>query len=90
MSQNLSILYKKFVAKICKNVQVVHSKTSVFAVKVTSRCQNYGKKGENIFKRKEERLEGRYIKDRRNGKAVYGYVFGKSYMESKTKKAEAM
>lgn len=48
------------------------------------------KKGENIFKRKDERLEGRYIKDRRNGKAVYGYVFGKSYMESKTKKAEAM
>ena len=48
------------------------------------------RKGENIFKRKDGRWEGRYIKDRRNGKAVYGYVFGKSYMEAKTKKAEAM
>lgn len=48
------------------------------------------RKGKNIFKRKDRHREGRYIKDRRNGKAVYGYVFGKSYMEAKTKKAEAM
>ena len=48
------------------------------------------RKGENIFKRKDGRWEGRYIKSRENGKAVYGYVFGKSYSEAKKKKAEAM
>ena len=48
------------------------------------------RKGENIFKRKDGRWEGRYIKSRDNGKAVYGYVFGKSYSEAKKKKAEAM
>ena len=48
------------------------------------------RKGENIFKRKDGRWEGRYIKGRENGKAVYGYVFGKSYSEAKKKKAEAM
>ena len=48
------------------------------------------RKGENIFKRKDGRWEGRYIKARKNGRAVYGYVFGKSYMEAKAKKAEAM
>ena len=40
------------------------------------------RKGENIFKRKDGRWEGRYIKSRENGKAVYGYVFGKSYSEA--------
>ena len=48
------------------------------------------RKGENIFKRKDGRWEGRYIKGYENGKAVYGYVFGKSYSEAKKKKAEAM
>ena len=48
------------------------------------------RKGENIFKRKDGRWEGRYIKRRENGKTVYGYVFGKSYSEAKKKKAEAM
>ena len=48
------------------------------------------RKGENIFKRKDGRWEGRYIKSRENGKAVYGYVFGKSYSEAKKKKTEAM
>lgn len=48
------------------------------------------RKGENIFKRKDGRWEGRYIKERRDGKAVYGYVFGKSYLEAKEKKAKAI
>ena len=36
------------------------------------------RKGENIYKRKDGRWEGRYIKARsKTGKAVYGYVYGK-------------
>ena len=48
------------------------------------------RKGENIFKRKDGRWEGRYIKARNGNKAIYGYVFGKSYLEVKQKKAEAI
>ena len=48
------------------------------------------RKGENIFKRKDGRWEGRYIKARNGKKAVYGYVFGKSYSEVKKKKSEAL
>ena len=33
------------------------------------------RKGENIYKRKDGRWEGRYIRDRVNGKVKYGYVF---------------
>ena len=44
------------------------------------------RKGENIFKRKDGRWEGRYIKDRDlSNKAVYGYLYGKSYAEVKQK-----
>ena len=48
------------------------------------------RKGENIFKRKDGRWEGRYIKARDGNKAVYGYVFGKTYSEVKKKKSEAL
>lgn len=48
------------------------------------------RKGENISKRKDGRWEARYIKGHKDGKAVYGYVFGHSYMEAKEKKAAAM
>ena len=48
------------------------------------------RKGENIFKRKDGRWEGRYIKGHNGKKAVYGSVFGKSYSEVKQKKAEAV
>lgn len=48
------------------------------------------RKGENIFKRKDGRWEGRYIKARNGKKAVYGYVYGKSYSEVKKKKSEAL
>lgn len=44
------------------------------------------RKGENIYKRKDGRWEGRYIKERnQNGKALYGYVYAKSYGELKAK-----
>lgn len=47
------------------------------------------RKGENIYKRKDGRWEGRYIKDRsKNGKAIYGYVYGKTYNEVRKKKIE--
>lgn len=37
------------------------------------------KRGENIYKRKDGRWEGRYIKCRTlHGKIQYGYVYGKS------------
>lgn len=38
------------------------------------------RRGENIYKRKDGRWEGRYIKGRDyNGKAIYGYVYSKTY-----------
>lgn len=47
------------------------------------------KKGENIYKRKDGRWEARYIKDYRpDGKAVYGYCYGKTYRETKIKLSE--
>ena len=42
------------------------------------------RKGENIYKRKDKRWEGRYIKGRDlSGKARFGYVYGKTYLEVK-------
>lgn len=44
------------------------------------------RKGENIYKRKDGRWEGRYPKERISGeKTHYGYVYGKTYGEVKTK-----
>ena len=44
------------------------------------------RRGENIYKRKDGRWEGRYIKARSaTGKAVYGYVYAHTYKEVKTK-----
>ena len=44
------------------------------------------RKGENIYKRKDGRYEGRYIKSYSvNGKPVLGYVYGKTYSETKDK-----
>lgn len=44
------------------------------------------KKGENIYKRKDGRWEGRYIKAYRpNGKAQYSSVYGRTYAEVKQK-----
>lgn len=48
------------------------------------------RKGENIYKRKDGRWEGRYIKARSNlGKTSYGYVYAKTYREAKAKLKEA-
>jgi integrase len=44
------------------------------------------RKGENIYKRKDGRWEGRYIKSHSQaGKAIYGYVYAKTYRDVKTK-----
>ena len=43
------------------------------------------RKGENIYKRKDGRWEGRYVKGRDGKKAIYGYVYSKSYSEVKKK-----
>ena len=39
--------------------------------------------GENIYKRKDGRWEGRYIRERVDGKAKYGTVYARSYMSRK-------
>lgn len=45
-----------------------------------------GRKGENIYKRKDKRWEGRYIVSyNTEGKAVYKSVYGKSYTEVRLK-----
>lgn len=42
------------------------------------------KKGENIYKRKDNRWEGRYIKNRKkDGSIHYGYLYSKNYNELK-------
>ena len=47
------------------------------------------RKGENIYKRKDGRWEGRYVKGvRDNGKIQYGYVYGHSYAETKKRISE--
>ena len=44
------------------------------------------RKGENIYKRRDGRYEGRYIKRYDiNGKAVYGYVYDRNYAAVKEK-----
>lgn len=49
------------------------------------------RKGENIYRRKDGRWEGRYVKGRsEKGRALYGYVYGKSYKEVKQKRLEQL
>lgn len=49
------------------------------------------KKGENIYKRKDGRWEGRYIRTRTaGGKAVYGSVYASTYREAKAKLISAV
>lgn len=53
------------------------------------------KKGENIYKRKDGRWEGRYIRCYdTDGKAKYGYIYGRTYSDVKDelvqKKADAI
>ena len=37
------------------------------------------RKGESIYKRKDGRIEGRYIKKYVDNKAIYGYVYANTY-----------
>lgn len=46
------------------------------------------RKGENIYKRKDGRWEARYIYQYINGKARYRSIYGHTYMEAKTKRAQ--
>ena len=48
------------------------------------------RKGESIYKRNDGRYEARYIKNYINNKAVYGYVYAKTYNECKRKKNELL
>ncbi|MEY8515464.1 tyrosine-type recombinase/integrase [Lachnospiraceae bacterium 29-84] len=49
------------------------------------------KRGENIYKRKDGRWEGRYIKGRTAaGKAVYGSVYARSYKDTRIKLQHAV
>lgn len=50
------------------------------------------KKGENIYKRKDGRLEARYPKERDEFNRIikYGFVYGKTYSEVKLKREEVL
>lgn len=49
------------------------------------------RKGENIRRRTDGRWEARYIREYLpNGKAKYGYLYGKTYGEAKQKKLDAL
>ena len=44
------------------------------------------RRGQNIYKRKDGRYEGRYVRDRTvSGKAIYGYVYARTYRDIKDK-----
>ena len=47
------------------------------------------RKGENIYKRKDGRWEGRYLKRTPDGKSRYGYVYATTYREAKAKLQKA-
>lgn len=47
------------------------------------------KKGTNIYKRKDGRWEARYLKSiSKEGKRIYGSVYGKTFDEAKLKQDE--
>ena len=49
------------------------------------------KKGENVYKRKDGRWEGRFARGRReDGRIKYGYCYGHSYREVKQRLSEAI
>lgn len=52
--------------------------------------RDMAKKGKNIYKRKDGRWEGRYIKGYDlSGKIRYGYVYGKTFREAHEKQTKA-
>ena len=49
------------------------------------------RRGENIYKRKDGRWEGRYIRGHSpSGRAEYGYVYGSSYRECRGKRQKCL
>ena len=47
------------------------------------------RKGEKIYRRKDGRWEGRFMKGyHADGKAKYGYVYGRTYSEVKQKRMD--
>ena len=46
------------------------------------------RRGENIYKRKDGRWEARYPKSYTDGHIVYGYVYGQTYSEVKSKRTQ--
>ena len=48
------------------------------------------RKGENIYKRKDNRWEGRYVKGyAEDGSIKYGYIYASSYMQAKERLQKA-
>ncbi len=47
------------------------------------------RRGDNIYRRKDGRWEGRYAKSQKDGRTIFGFVFAKSYRETKEKLATA-
>lgn len=47
------------------------------------------RRGDNIYKRKDGRWEGRYVKYKKNGRTIFGAVFAKTYREARKKLARA-
>lgn len=47
------------------------------------------RRGTNIYLRRDGRWEARYVKDRKDGKTYFGYVYGKSHQEAKEKQTLA-
>ena len=47
------------------------------------------RKGENIYKRKDGRWEGRYLKRSPDGKSRYGYVYASTYRDVKARLQKA-
>jgi len=48
------------------------------------------RRGENIYKRKDGRWEARYPKSYADGHIVYGYVYGQTYSEAKSKRTKIL
>lgn len=69
--------------QIMKTIKTDKNKPSI---KPSKKGEVSVRKGENIYLRKDGRWEGRFPKGRKqNGRIRYGYVYGKSYTEVKTK-----
>lgn len=69
------------------NIHEIKTKKDYFIHRQISRQErmtNMPRKGENIYKRKDGRWEGRYKKGRKeNGQLKYGYIYGKTYGDVK-------